>query len=67
MLSSLSRARVGEHLHCSVAICRAQGVFGRAKWDPLIVKPEDAMPRVLVVDDEPNARELLSEFLTTRG
>jgi DNA-binding response OmpR family regulator len=25
------------------------------------------MPRVLVVDDEPNARELLSEFLTAKG
>ncbi len=25
------------------------------------------MPRVLVVDDEPNARELLSEFLTSKG
>ncbi len=25
------------------------------------------MPRVLVVDDEPDARELLSEFLTAKG
>jgi len=25
------------------------------------------MPRALVVDDEPNARELLSEFLTAKG
>jgi DNA-binding response OmpR family regulator len=28
---------------------------------------EEAMPRVLVVDDEPVARELLSEFLTAKG
>jgi DNA-binding response OmpR family regulator len=28
---------------------------------------EEAMPRVLVVDDEPDARELLSEFLTAKG
>jgi two-component system response regulator (stage 0 sporulation protein F) len=29
--------------------------------------PEDAMPRVLIVDDEPDARELLTEFLTVKG
>jgi DNA-binding response OmpR family regulator len=28
---------------------------------------EEAMARVLVVDDEPDARELLSEFLTAKG
>jgi DNA-binding response OmpR family regulator len=28
---------------------------------------EDAMPRVLVVDDEPDAVELLQEFLTAKG
>jgi DNA-binding response OmpR family regulator len=28
---------------------------------------EEAMPRVLVVDDEPNAVELLTEFLTAKG
>jgi DNA-binding response OmpR family regulator len=28
---------------------------------------EDAMPRVLVVDDEPDAVELLREFLTAKG
>jgi DNA-binding response OmpR family regulator len=31
------------------------------------VKLEDAMPRVLVVDDEPKAIELLQEFLTVKG
>ena len=29
--------------------------------------PEDIMPRVLVVDDEPDAVELLQEFLTAKG
>jgi DNA-binding response OmpR family regulator len=28
---------------------------------------EEAMPRVLVVDDEPDAVELLQEFLTAKG
>jgi len=38
----------------------------RAVGFPPVVM-EEAMPRVLVVDDEPNAVELLTEFLTAKG